>query len=269
MKKECSIFLLLIIIFKFSFSQEELKLSGVYKGKNLYIQNPFSEKGGFCINEVKLNGEIINDEINSSAFEMDLSLFDFNYGDQLKIEINHKSDCVPTIINEDDIIEKKIFYIKNLKLDSKNEILKWKAKGNVNNSEFIIEQRRWKKWVEINKVKSEISEDFKQYSAKVYLHNGKNLFRIKQIDKFTKEIEYSKKIRYESDKKEVNLLLTKVETSVLFSDKTFYQIFDEYGNEVLKGYGNKAEMLVMKKGKYFVNYDTKMTEIEKTGKLRK
>ena len=89
MKKECSIFLLLIIIFKFSFSQEELKLSGVYKGKNLYIQNPFSEKGGFCINEIKLNGNHINDEINSSAFEIDLSLFDFNYGDKLKIEINH------------------------------------------------------------------------------------------------------------------------------------------------------------------------------------
>ena len=43
-------------------------LEGNYQGKNLFIQNPFSEAGvGFCIFEVTVNDQIATDEINSSA----------------------------------------------------------------------------------------------------------------------------------------------------------------------------------------------------------
>ena len=44
-------------------------LEGHYQGKNLFIQNPFSEAGvGFCVYEVTVNDQIATDEINSSAF---------------------------------------------------------------------------------------------------------------------------------------------------------------------------------------------------------
>jgi hypothetical protein len=47
-------------------------LEGNFQGKNLFIQNPFSEAGvGFCVFEVTVNDQIATDEINSSAFELD------------------------------------------------------------------------------------------------------------------------------------------------------------------------------------------------------
>jgi hypothetical protein len=40
-------------------------LEGNYQGKNLFIQNPFSEAGvGFCVFEVTVNDQIATDEIN-------------------------------------------------------------------------------------------------------------------------------------------------------------------------------------------------------------
>ncbi|MFB0961855.1 MAG: hypothetical protein QMB20_11690, partial [Flavobacteriales bacterium] len=59
-------------------------LEGVYQGRDLYVQNPFSEEGvGFCIYEVTVNGIVTSDEINSSAFAVDLSMYEFINGDDI------------------------------------------------------------------------------------------------------------------------------------------------------------------------------------------
>ncbi|MCE3260690.1 MAG: hypothetical protein K0S12_2331, partial [Bacteroidetes bacterium] len=66
-------------------------LEGNYQGKNLYVQNPFGSGGvGFCVTEVKVNGNITTDEINSSAFEVDMKPHKLNIGDKVEIKIFHK-----------------------------------------------------------------------------------------------------------------------------------------------------------------------------------
>ena len=53
-----------------------LIVEGKYQQKNLYIQNGFSSNGvGFCAYEVKVNGQVTADEVNSSAFEIDFAPF--------------------------------------------------------------------------------------------------------------------------------------------------------------------------------------------------
>jgi hypothetical protein len=65
-------------------SQGVIILEGNYQGKNLYIQNPFRSGGvGFCVSEVKVNGNITTDEINSSAFEIDMKPHKLNIGDKV------------------------------------------------------------------------------------------------------------------------------------------------------------------------------------------
>ena len=268
MEKNYTLLFLILMISTFSFSNE-MELEGVYKGKNLYIQNPFSDKGGFCIQQIKVNGKITDDEIESSAFEIDFKKMNLKYGDALNIIITHKDACKPQIVNPEDIEPKEVFYIRNISLVKSNEKLKWQAKGKIKAGNFIVQQYRWKQWVDITTVKAKISEDFKNYEAQVYLHGGRNIFRIKQIDKNTKKEEFSKKKIIEVDKFPVTFLLTEITTMVLFSDKTFYQVFDEFGNKVLQDYGNKIEMLTMKNGKYFINYDQETKEIDKLGRLRK
>ena len=66
-------------------------LEGNYQGKSIYVQNPFSGTGvGFCTYEVKVNGKVTTDEINSSAFEIDLANFQLEIGSELTIQIKLK-----------------------------------------------------------------------------------------------------------------------------------------------------------------------------------
>src|ERR1039457_5234674 len=77
-----------------------LVVEGKYQQKNLYIQNGFSSNGvGFCAFQVKVNGQITTDEVNSSAFEIDFSTFKFKVGDKITVEIEHKDGCIPKILN--------------------------------------------------------------------------------------------------------------------------------------------------------------------------
>ena len=69
----------------------EIVLSGIYQEKNLYIMNPFAPSGeGFCVTEIKVNGITTSDDINSSAFEIDLAADRLKKGDDVKIIIKHK-----------------------------------------------------------------------------------------------------------------------------------------------------------------------------------
>lgn len=48
-----------------------------------------------CATEIKVNGKITTDEVNSSAFEIDLNAMNIKPGQKVVIEISHKSDCTP------------------------------------------------------------------------------------------------------------------------------------------------------------------------------
>ena len=73
------------------FSTGVIVLEGNYQGKNLYIQNPFAGSGvGFCVQEVRVNGNVTTDEIASSAFEIDFRNLQLKVGDKVEVKITHK-----------------------------------------------------------------------------------------------------------------------------------------------------------------------------------
>ena len=95
-----------------SFSTGVIVLEGIYQGKNLYIQNPFGSSGvGFCVQEVRVNGNVTTDEIASSAFEIDLRNFQFKLGDKVEIKIIHKDDCKPKVLNPEVLNPKSTFEV--------------------------------------------------------------------------------------------------------------------------------------------------------------
>jgi hypothetical protein len=51
--------------------------------------------------------------------------------------------------------------------------------------------------------------------------------------------------------------LDNLDKLIEFSDDTRYEIFDMYGNVVLKGFGNEVDVQNLKKGTYYINYDNK------------
>lgn len=76
-----------------------LVLEGSYQGKNISVQNPFTEDG-YCTQYVIVNGVQVLDSVETqkSAYEIDLTSLDLNTGSAVKIEIYHNPDCMPKVL---------------------------------------------------------------------------------------------------------------------------------------------------------------------------
>jgi len=255
-----------IVVMFFSFfsiaQSSEIELEGIFQGKNLYVMNPFASSGvGFCVYEVKVNGQLTTDEINSSAFEIDLSTFQFNLGDKITVEIKHKDNCKPKVLNPEVLKPKSTFEITLINV-SKEGILNWKAKNEAGKLPYIVEQFRWNKWVKVGQIEGKGTPQENDYSMKITPHSGSNKFRVKQID-YTKKPRYSQEVSYRSTKMPVSFSPNKVDNEIMFTDETMYEIYDYYGNIVSKGTGKKVDVSKLKKGDYFLNYDNQMDSFKK------
>ena len=239
----------------------DIELDGVYQGKNLYVMNPFASSGiGFCVYEVRVNGQLTTDEINSSAFEIDLSVYQFKIGEKVKVVLKHKDDCMPKVLNPEVLESKSTFSIVSMNID--NGKLVWTTQKEAGSLPFIVEQFRWNKWVKIGTVKGKGTPGNNTYSVVVHPHTGNNKFRVKQID-YTKKPHYSSEFTYKAKLPPVSFTPKKVTTEITFNVPTMYEIYDYYGNIVKKGFGAKIDVSGLKSGEYFLNYDNKMDTFKK------
>jgi hypothetical protein len=237
-------------------------LEGNYQGKNIYVQNPFSGTGvGFCTFEVRVNGDVTTDEVNSSAFEIDLANFQLEIGAKVVVTIKHKDDCKPKVLNPEVLKPKSTFEVIDMDID-KEGVFKWSAKGETGKLPYIIEQFRWNKWIKVGEVEGKGTPETNQYSFKIAPHTGENLFRVKQVD-YTGKPRYSKSAKYRSMAVEVTFSPIKVSKDLIFSAETMFEIYDSYGNIVKKGFADKIDVTNLQKGIYYLNYDNKTDKFVK------
>ncbi len=259
--KKITLLLVSIVLSVISVSAGNIILKGTFQGENLYVKNPFAPSGvGYCIYEVTVNGMTTTDEINSSAFEIDLSVYGFKKGEELTVAIKYKEGCKPKVLNPEVLNSVATFEIKDIKIDG--NMLKWSTVNESGPLPFIIEQYRWNKWIKVGEVKGTGKQTLNNYSAKVRLNSGENRFRIKQVD-YRKKPRYSEEITVVSDKPEVTFQPTRVDDKITFSAPTMYEIYDAYGGIVFKGYGDTVKTSGLAKGKYYINYDNMMARFTK------
>lgn len=243
---------LIFLFFSFSASADALVIKGVYQGKDLYVKNAFAPDGvGFCIYEVLVNGSVSSDELNSSAFAVDLSLYGFSEGTAVEVVIRSKANCDVKIINPEAIAPRSTFDLVSSRLEQ--NVMMWTTTNEVGPIPYIVEQYKWNKWVEVGTVRGIGEAGEHQYRLEVPLHNGKNIFRVKQND--PAGMRYSAKMEFESKLAEVSILTSKVSDVLRFSGVTQFEIFDVYGVLVGKGNGDYFNMNDLPEGKYFVNFD--------------
>src|ERR1700752_1336970 len=237
-----------------------LIVEGKYQQKNLYIQNGFSSNGvGFCAYEVKVNGQITTDEVNSSAFEIDFSPYKFKAGDKITVEIEHKDGCIPKVLNPEALKPKPTFDIVSISINN-DAVLSWTAKNEVGSLPFVIEQFKWNKWVYVGEINGEGTPTPHDYKFKVIPHSGENKFRVKQVG-FSVAPRYSDPVVYNSLMERPSYQVDK--DLINFNNETSYEVYDYYGNVVKKGYGPSCDISTIKRGKYYLCYDNAVTEIEK------
>lgn len=252
--------LLLAIALYVSSYAGTLVLDGHYQGKNLFIQNPFSEAGvGFCVFEVTVNDQIATDEINSSAFEVDMNNFGLKPGDAVVVKIRHKDGCTPVVLNPEVLKPKSTFDIVKQSIGSDGTYT-WTSSNETGELPFIVEQKRWNKWVKVGEVMGVGKPGEHTYTFKVTPHAGENIFRVKQVD-LTRRSRFSEAVKYtDPSVAVVTWGPQKPKEEITFSANTLYEIYDQYGNIVKRGYANKIDISTLKKDLYYLNYDNKMGE---------
>jgi hypothetical protein len=243
------------------FANEALLVEGKYQNKNIYVQNSFSSNGvGFCAYEVYVNEQRTTDEVASSAFEIDLRPFNLKLDDKVEIKIYHKDGCEPKVLNPEALKPRPTFTTKSINI-SNTGLITWTTSGEAGALPFVIEQFRWNKWVYLGEVQGLGSAGDHTYTFQANPHSGENTFRVKQVG-FGKEVKYSPEIKFTpKDKAKLTYTLSPDSKQVTISGESLYEMFDAYGNVVLKGYGSKIDLVGFAKGTYWFCYDDEVKPI--------
>ncbi|NVN93679.1 MAG: hypothetical protein HXX18_00205 [Bacteroidetes bacterium] len=247
-------------LISFSIFAQEFSIDGIYCGKNLFVLNP-SVGEGFCVTEVRVNGIKTHDEVNSNSFEIDFSLMNIEKGMNVHVQIFHKTNCKPSIINPEILQKKPNLSIINAKVNRKG-FLTWEVQSNFLEGLFVVEQFRWQKWVKVAEIKTEDTVNLRNYALEVSPNTAQNIFRIKFKDKHGNET-ISKEIKYTLPGKEIIIVNEKVKNRIVFTSVTMYEIIDETGNLIQNGNDKYIDTSALPKGKYFINYDNKTESFTK------
>lgn len=248
-----------------AFGQSRLTVEGNYQGKNLYVQNPFASNNvGFCTIKVMVNGKTTSDEINSSAYEIDLSLHNLKVGDALTVVIEHKVDCTPKVLNAEVLKPRSTYQVVDgtMKVDDNGKLM-WKTKNENGKLTFYIEQYIWNKWIVVGEVDGAGTPTENSYEFQLDPHSGENKVRVTQVDYTGKRNPSVAKTFTNPGIKPVDFNPKTVKDKITFTAKTRYEIYDSYGNIVKKGYGDMVDCSNLKKGAYYINYDCKDSQFVK------
>lgn len=256
------IFVFLFALISFKINAGVLIVEGKFQNKNIYIQNSFGGNGvGFCATEIKVNGKITTDEVNSSAFEIDLAAMNIKPGQKVVIEISHKSDCTPVVLNPEVLKPRPTFEVVSMNINSSG-VLKWTAKNESGSLPYVVEQFKWNKWVYVGEVQGVGSAENHDYSFQVSTHSGENKFRVKQVG-LGSTPKLSSAVILNSSIDKPSFMITKDNKAIQYTNETAFEIYDAFGSIVKKGFGKEVNIENLTKGKYYLCYDNQVTEFDK------
>ena len=110
-------------------------LDGVYRGKDIYVQNPYlNVEGAFCIASITVNGNVILENPATSAVKIDLTRFQID--SPVSIVISHHSGCEPKILNPDVLNTGSAFEFIQIMADDAS--ISWVTTGEMPGAGFYI-----------------------------------------------------------------------------------------------------------------------------------
>ena len=228
----------------------EITLSGVYLGKNLYVQNPFMvDKMKYCTESVFLNGKQIITNPKNSSFEIDLSKNAIN--SPITIKIVHSDGCKPKIINPSVIKGSATFQFTDFTVES--TLIRWASKGEAAASTFYIEKFENNNWRNLRTVSAQNAVG---YAIEAKHTAGVNKYRIKYTESNGKSL-YTQPIDFTATAESVRFFPKNVANKIYFTSETTYEILDLKGTSVKKGKGKEIDATAMRRGVYYLNFDGK------------
>lgn len=237
-------------------------LEGRYQQRNIYIVNPTAAAGvGFCVYEVTVNGEITSDEINSQAFEVDLSIYGLKLGDPVTVVLKYKDGCEPKVLNPGALEPQPTFECTSINL-SASGLLTWETTGEVGKLPYLVQQFKWNKWVNIGEVPGNGTSVKNSYQFQVNLTSGLNKCRVVQKS-YEGNLRKSPTAEVSSTIPSVTFVLNKKTKALEFSSETNYELYNIYGQIIKRGFGKSADVTALGKGEYYLSYDNKVEKFIK------
>lgn len=237
-------------------------LEGRYQQRNIFVINTASTDGvGFCVYEVTVNSLVTSDEINSQAFEIDLSIYGLKTGDPLTVVIKHKDGCTPRVLNPGALEPAPSFICTKIEC-SPNGMLTWESTGEMGKIPYIVQQFKWNKWVNVGEVMGNGTSSKNTYKYQVSMTSGLNKFRVAQKS-YEGDLRKSGVCEVTSTVAAVTQKYDKKTKMINFSAETSFELFNIYGQIVKKGRGSSLDCTPLLKGEYYISYDNKTDRIFK------
>lgn len=242
-------------------------LKGEYQNQNIFVQNAIAGAGvGYCTYEVNINGATTTDEVNSTAFEIDLAQFNLEVGTPITVTIRYKDDgCELRVLNPQALKPNPTFETVSIEIDH-NGLLTWTTDNERAPLPFVVEQFKWNKWVKVGEVMGSGEEGENEYGFRAQPHSGLNKFRVRQIGYYDNS-RSTPEISMRSMKKEVSFVYNRKRQSIHFSESTGYEVYDKYGTIVKKGFGPSIDLDNLKRDVYYLNHGNTMGEFRKRSSL--
>lgn len=239
----------ILLLISLQSQAQQLTISGVYRGRDLFIQNPYnSSLNSFCIQSIAINGNTVISSPNSSALTLELS--NFNLNDSVAILIFHYSECLPKILNPRVLQSGKGFTIVQPYAD--NASASWITTGEQDkNAYFELEKMYLDGWKSIQKISAKGDIDNNQYSIGIVHYAGDNQLRIHYVSNASSE--YSEIFDFYSAADPISFFPTDdVDEIISLSKATDYQIKDIDGKVYKEGYALDIFVQDLKPGEYIL-----------------
>jgi hypothetical protein len=252
--KKILTYIAFFLCFQSVFSQQDLIVEGNYWGKNIYIFNPI-ENGKSSISKITVNNVVLDSVFNSNSYVIDFTKMGFSIGQSIIISIQYSLNLEPRITNIEAIAPNKDFSIESFKYSKKDNALTWIIREFEKGKLYDIEQFIWGKWLKVREIG--LADTLSSTSFIPLYNSGLNLFRVKQYEKKSKNVAYTKSIKVRPGNKEVVVINPKASKIIEFSDETMFEFNDNKGKVLKTGKGKQINIESFPKGEYWLNYDNK------------
>ena len=166
-------------MFSYSSNAAIFVISGIYQGKNVFIQNPSMGEGSaiFCTNDVYVNDVKVMSNITTGAYEIDLSAV--RISSQITIKITHKDGCKPRVLNPQVIKPSSMFHYNSFQVDKEHFI--WSTRGEKPRAKYMLEYYANDKWNMLKEMPNKGSVILNNYDTDGVMV-GNHKYRLKLIE---------------------------------------------------------------------------------------
>lgn len=238
------------------FSQEgRLNIRGIVNPNQeiLYFHNSETERSNeFCVDSVQLFSKKVNLAVNQPVIEINFNELGLTEGDSVSLEIFHKLDCSPRLLNSQfEPRELKLIDSINIS-ESGNYFLVLKDDSI---REVFAQIYIWNKWFDLEK--SEIFElnGNKFCEGVIWVPYGKHACRFVIVNKNQLK-SYSEEFKIVDQKSKKNsYLMDKTKNTILFIRPSYFEIFNALGERILFGFANEIDISSLNQDVYYMNYE--------------